>query len=199
MCRKLIKETLPTQMILDDIAFRSLLGKKEEIQYVAHKHAFTIQGQLYRILFFGIVLPVGGYFLLPPFYVLWGIWAGLGVLLAAYRILQWYLDAWIITNFAVIDNEWESFFSKATTRIEYQSIEGVSTEIRGFWSTIMNYGDIQIEHTSAAPVILKNVAYPRRVERHIVLNQQNFLRQQNFQDQSKLKDLLTNLLRTTQK
>jgi hypothetical protein len=186
-------------MILDDIAFRGLLNKGEHVQYVAHVHPFTIYPRLFRVLLFGILCPALGYYLFPPFLWIFLAWALCGTLLFVYRVAQWYLDAWIITNFAVIDQEWNSFFDRATVRIEYGNIEGISNEVKGFWGTVMRYGNIQIEHMSGEPVVLANVSAPRKVERFIISQQQNYVRKQNFEDHGKLKDLLTNLLRSGSK
>lgn len=182
-------------MIIDDIAFRRLLNKGEHIKYVAHVHPFTIYPQLFKIFIFGVVAPLGGYLLFPPFLAVWAGWGGIGILLFAYRLLQWYLDAWIVTNTSIIDHEWRSFFDQNTTRVDYGYIEGVTNEIKGFWGTVLRYGNVQIEHMSGQPVSLKNVASPRTLERQISKHQNAYLNDQNFADQAKLKDLLTNLIR----
>jgi len=120
-------------------------------------------------------------------------------MLFGYRVTQWYLDAWVVTNYAVIDQDWNSFFDKSTTRIEFGNIEGMTNEVKGFWGTILRYGNIQIEHMSGEPVMLSNVATPRKLEKHIVKHQQEFMERRNFEDHSKLQDLLTGLLRSTHK
>jgi len=186
-------------MFIDDVVFRSLLNKGEEIEYVGHVHPFIIYPQLFKVMIFGILVPAGGYFLFPPFIVIWTVWGSIGTLLFSYRIIQWYLDAWIVTNYGVIDRDWHSIFDKATTRIEYGNIEGISLEIKGIWPTILRYGDLQIEHMSGQPISLKNVSAPRRLEKHVVRKQQEFLQSQTFEDHNKLKDLLTNLLRSSHK
>ncbi|MFT7184235.1 MAG: hypothetical protein ACI9QC_000573 [Oceanicoccus sp.] len=188
-------------MILDHIAFRNLLNKGEDIQYVGHTHPFVIYPKLFKIMFLGMVMPGVAYALFPlaPFSLLWGAWAGMGILLFAYRVLQWYLDVWIVTNLGVIDHEWNSFIDQATTRIEYGNIEGISHEIKGFWGTVLRFGDLQVEHMSGEPISIEKVASPRKIERHIIANQTNFMRKQNFEDHGKLKDLLVNLLRTAPK
>lgn len=142
-------------------------------------------------------MPISAYLLFPPLIVIWAVWAGVGAILFIYHILQWYLDAWIVTNTSVIDHEWHSFFNKSTNRIEYGNIDGITNEIKGFWGTLFRFGHIQITHISGSPLVLENVASPRKVERFILEHQQNFMRQQNFDDHSKLKELLTNLLRSS--
>ncbi len=182
-------------MFLDQIAFRGLLEKGEKIKYVAHVHPFLVYPKLFKVLLLGILMPALGFYLFPPFYAIWIGWAVIGVLLFVYRILQWYLDAWIVTNNAVIKQEWHSLFDQNTSKIEYGNIEGVSNQIKGFWGTIFRFGNLQIDHMSGNPILLKDVASPRDVEHQILKNQQEFMREQNFEDHGKLKDLLTNLVR----
>ncbi len=186
-------------MIIDDIAFRNLLGKGEEIKYVGHVHIFSVYPDLFKIMIFGVLLPAGGYFLFPPFLAAWAIWVGLGLILFAYKLLHWYLNVWLVTNLGVIDQDWNSLFDKSTTRIEHTNIEGLTTEIKGFWGTILRYGNIQIEHMSGEPVTLEKVSRPRKLERMVLFHQQAHSRQQNFEDHGKLKDLLASLLRSADK
>lgn len=183
-------------MILEEIAFRTLLNKGEKIDHVAHVHIFNIYAELFKVLLLGIATPIGAYYMFPayPFNLLCAAWVLLGALLFIYRLMQWYLDAWIITNHGVIDQEWNSFFDKSTTRIEHGNIEGITTEVKGFWGTILGYGTLTVEHMSGQPVTLKGVNGPRKVERIIMRNQQNFMRRQNFEEKDKLKDLLTSLI-----
>lgn len=190
------QENPPQAMILDRILFRHLLDKDEKLLMVAHVHPFMIYAQLLRVMFAGILVPALAYYLFPPLYPIWLVWALLGVILFSYRVLQWYLDAWVITNLSVIDFEWESPFTQSTNRIEYGNIDGITNEIKGFWGTIFRFGNIQITHVSGTPLILNNVASPRKVERFIMEHQQNFVHQQGFSDQAKLKELLTKLLRS---
>ena len=186
-------------MIIDKILFRSLLDKGEKILMVAHVHPFLVYGHLFKVLFIGLLLPGGAYYLFPPLWPIWLTWSALGILLFSYRLLQWYLDAWIVTNLGVIDHEWNSFFDQNTNRIEYGNIDGITNEIKGFWGTVFRFGNIQITHISGNPLILQNVASPRKVERFVLEHQQKFVKEQSFDDHSKLKDLLTKLLRDSHK
>lgn len=186
-------------MIIDKILFRHLLDREEKILMVAHVHPFLIYGTLFKIVFFGLFLPAGAYVFFPPLWPIWLVWSLLGLLLASYRLLQWYMDAWIVTNIAVIDHEWNSFFDKNTNRIEFMNIDAISNEIKGFWGTLLRFGNIQITHVSGNPLVLQNVASPRKVERFILEHQQKFMKVQSFDDHGKLKELLTKLLRETHK
>lgn len=186
-------------MILANIAFRSLLSKGEKIHYVAHIHPFKIYPILFRVLFFGLLIPGFFYYLLPPFYLVWIAWGVFGIGLFLYRLMQWYLDAWLITNMGIIDQDWVSFFNKSTARTDYENIMGITSEIKGFWGTILNFGDLKIEHMSGSIIVLNGVAAPRRVENKVVGHHQSFNENQKFQDQKQLKDLITKMLRDSVK
>jgi len=186
-------------MIIDKILFRHLLDDGEKIMTVAHVHPWIVYPQLFKVAFFGIIMPAGAYFLFPPLLGIWAVWGILGVVLLIYRFAQWYMDAWIVTNVAVIDHVRNSPFDQVTNRIEYGNIDGITNEVRGFWGTVLRYGKLQITHVNGAPLVLNNVASPRKLERFIMQHQQTFVQQQNFDDHAKLKDLLTKLLRSAGK
>ncbi|EKD63565.1 MAG: hypothetical protein ACD_51C00253G0001, partial [uncultured bacterium] len=133
-----------------NIAFRSYLNKGEKIHFIAHVHPFTIYKVFFKIIVFGILLPLGFNLIMPPFYFIWYGWGTIGILVFLYEILNWYMDAWMVTNQGVIDLQWNSFFDKSATKIEYEMIEGVTYQIKGFWGTILNFGDIVIERSSGA-------------------------------------------------
>ena len=186
-------------MFLDKVAFRSLLDDGEKIVYVAHVHPFLIYGKLFKLILFGGAIPALGFLLFPPLYPFWITWMVIGALLFSYSVLQWYLDAWIVTNVAVIKQEWHTFFDKSTNRIEYGNIEGITNETKGFWGTVLSYGNIKIDHMSGTPIFLNSIASPRKLERIIMEHQEAFIENQNLSDHDKLKELLTNLIRSARK
>jgi len=97
-------------MIIDRIAFRNLLDEGERIVYVAHVHPFIIYPVLFRVLLFSLLIPAIGYFVFPPLWGIWLGWAALGAVVFVYRLFEWYMGAWIITDCAVIHQEWNSPF-----------------------------------------------------------------------------------------
>lgn len=178
-----------------NIAFRSYLNRGESIYFVAHTHPFVMYGAFFKALVFGILLPLGFNVIMPPFYYIWWGWAALGLLIFLYEILNWYLDAWVITNQGIIDLQWNSFFDKSSTRIEYHTIEGITYQIKGFWGTIMNFGDIMVERLGTGTIVtLENVAFPKKVEREVLHYQDKFIRKKNMKDDMALKDMLAGML-----
>lgn len=181
--------------MLANILFRSYLNPGEKIRFVAHTHPFTHYSVFFKTLVLGIVLPLGFNLLIPPFYMAWYSWVAIGSLSFFYKLLDWYMDAWIITNVGIIDLQWDGFFRKSSTRIEYYTIEGVTYEIQGFWNTIMNYGNIMIERLGTGTVVtLADVASPKKVEREVLAYQKEFVKEKNFKDHMALKDMLAGML-----
>lgn len=178
-----------------NILYRSHLNPGEKILYVGHIHPFMVYAEFMSILFFGLALPGFFYFLMPPFWIVWAAWAGVGAIKLFFFGLNWYYDALLVTNQSLIDLQWEGIFNRASTRIEYHTIEGVSYEINGFWGTILNFGDFNIERTGSGKVVgLKSVSFPKTLEREILQSQNEFMRNKSFRDHQTLKDLLSNMI-----
>jgi hypothetical protein len=186
-------------MIIDTFLFRKLLDTGEKIVYVAHVHPFIVYPILFKTLFLGLLIPATGYFVFPMMPEVWAAWALMGLMLFCYRLIQWYMDAWVITNLSVINFSWNSPFSQSTNRIEFGTIETTTSEIHGFWGTILRFGNLQIDNVASNPVTLKNVARPQKVERIIMEHQSKYIHNQTIKDHGQLKELLTTLLRSSQK
>ncbi len=184
------------KLSLDSILFRDLLDEGEEIIYVAHVHPFIVFPQFLKLIILGLITPALFYVLFPMIPEAWLGWGAIGLLWFSYELIQWYLDAWIITNIAVINYDWDTPFTKTTNRIEYGNIDSITNEVNGFWATILGFGNIRIDYTST-PIVLENVSRPKKIERIIVENQAKFVASQTEDDHTRLKELLTTLLRST--
>ncbi|HCW32317.1 MAG: hypothetical protein UT36_C0010G0071 [Candidatus Peregrinibacteria bacterium GW2011_GWF2_39_17] len=178
-----------------NLFYRSYLNPGERINYVAHVHPLVIYKSFVQIVFLGLLLPSLFYVLMPPLWILWAIWAGLGCVKLFLWGADWYYDALLITNQTLIDLQWDGIFKRSATRIEYHTIEGISYEVSGFWPTILNYGDISIERIGSGKIVgLKSVMFPKSVEREILQAQNEFIKNKSFKDNQTLKDLLANML-----
>ena len=111
------------------------------------------------------------------------------------NFLDYYLDAWIITDQSVIDVEWHGWLHRESTRIDYSSIEGVSYEIQGILGTVFRFGNIKIEKVSTGvTVALESVKNPREVESIILKCQNECLRTKNMKDSSAVKDIISEIV-----
>jgi len=120
----------------------------------------------------------------------------LAILVWALRnFLDYYLDALLITDRAVIDVEWHGWFHRESTRIDYSSIEGVSYEVKGILGTILRYGTITIERIgSGSEIEIENVKRPKEVESAILVCQAESLRAKNLKDSDAIKDILAEIV-----
>lgn len=182
-------------MKISNLLFGSHLEKGEKIAYIAHRHIFTEYKRLFKVIFLGGFLPLVFFVLFPPLKIAWGIWLLFGMLKFIYDLADWYFDAWLVTNLSIIDVEWNGFFNRTSTRIEYTAIKGVSYEIKGFWNTILRYGDVNLELATLNSIVtLEEATSPRSVERAILDTQAKFMDSKNLEDQETLKEILIGMI-----
>jgi len=180
---------------LKQYLFSDYLDDEEEIVFVAHRHFFILVPNALRIFVFHVLVPVGFWFLFPQLLWIYLAWAFVGVFRLLLVIQDWYYDCWLITNMGVIGVEWTGYFERTSSRVEYQSIEGMGYTIKGFVPTIFNYGNVKLAKLGGSTsVTLKDAYNPKRIERRLVHFQEKFMTEKNFTDQEVLKQLLSDLV-----
>ncbi len=175
--------------------FASYLDDGERILHVAHKHILILKIDAAKTTFFGLIVPIIGYFIFPQFLFIFAVWGlvGLGGLL--YHYLDWYFDAWLLTNIGVVDVERNGLLDVTSTRIEYHMIEGISYTIKGWLPTIFGYGDITIDKLGAkTSVVLKDAAAPKKLERLVMKCQEKYVYDRSIRDHHALKDMLSEMI-----
>lgn len=79
------------------------------------------------------------FYFIQTFFLL-GIWI--------YGFVIWfdyYLDIWIITSHRVVNVEQKGLFSRQVSELKFHQIQDVSTDVKGFFPTILNFGDITVQ------------------------------------------------------
>ncbi|MBI2453185.1 PH domain-containing protein [Candidatus Peregrinibacteria bacterium] len=184
-------------MFIANFVFRGSLEKAESIQYVLHKHPVTVHAQLMKVFIVGIVLPALFYYLFPPMKWLSLAWGIVGTLKLFYTAFDWYFDAWLITNKGIIVCSWNGFFDKEFSRVEYQTIEEVSYNMKGVMPTILGFGEITISRFgSPKPTTMKKALRPKRATKLILGCQEKFMQNKSRRDHEVLKNMLTEMLQT---
>ncbi len=180
---------------LRQYAFLRFLDKDEKIFKVAHRHIFMFFKNSGSAFLIGLIVPFVLYYLFPAFLPIFLIWMGVGLVAIFYHFVGWYYDVWLLTDIGVIDIERNGFFDITSTRIEYHMMEGISYTIKGFWRTILNFGDITIDKMGARTcVILKDAPFPKRLERRIMSLQEKFIVSRSVRDHNTLKDMLSEMI-----
>lgn len=120
----------------------------------------------------GFLLLVLGFFFLYPLFRqgTWGIILFFllilsGLLLLLRGLITWSLNALVLTNKRIIDFDQKGLFHRVISEITYNDIQDVTFEIKGFWATLFNWGDIKI--LTAGPKVnleLKWVSEPQKLQ-----------------------------------
>jgi uncharacterized membrane protein YdbT with pleckstrin-like domain len=83
--------------------------------------------------------------------------------------IDFYLDMLIITNDRLIDVEQKGVFSRSIAEVDLYQIQDASSEIKGAFSTLFNYGDIQIQTAGALPkFVIHNISSPHVLRQEIL-------------------------------
>lgn len=182
-------------MSLKDLVFHGHLDEDEKILAVAHRHPFILCKDSFKTFFIGLILPLVFYAFFPQIYFVMVGWAVLGVVGMIYHFVDWYFDAFLITNVGIIDIERNGLFDRSSTRVEYHMIEGISYTIKGVMATILRFGDITIDKIGTqTSVLLKDCSHPKSIERLIMKHQADFVGDKSYRDHNTLKDMLSEMI-----
>lgn len=89
-------------------------------------------------------------------------------LFAFHSFVDYYLDVWVVTNRRIINIEQKSLFMRQSSEQKLYRIQDVTAELRGFFSTIFNYGTVYIQTAGEEQrFIFKQVPDPNGVARKI--------------------------------
>lgn len=183
-------------MLIGKKMFDYYLEEDEQLIAICHRHPFVYAGDLARILLIGIVIPVFLFIVFPEIVLIWSIWAVAGIIKVMYSLLVWFYDALLITNNSIIDIEWNGFFDRTSSRMEYQMVEGVTTELKGFMRVVFNYGNVKVTGSGGGSYIgLNDAMHPRKIETLIMTHQEKYISEKNLTDADSLKDLLVTIVR----
>lgn len=64
---------------------------------------------------------------------------------ASLIFVNYYLDVWIITDQRVVDIEQKALFVREVSELYYDKIQDVTTEVKGFFPTLLDYGDVYVQ------------------------------------------------------
>ncbi len=121
-----------------------------------------------------------------------GLWAAISVVWWIRNFLDYYLDAWVITNHGVIDLEWLGWFHRQSARILYSDIQGISYEIHGIPGTVLRYGTVAIEKISTGSTVsIAQVPSPRKIESEVLRNMETYLHSKNLKNAKHIEELLS--------
>jgi len=180
--------------MFEAIAFHRHLDGDEKLLFVAHRHWSELIPIAVKTALFGFCIPWTVWFFAPGFFWIAVFWTAVFWIWFLYKVADWYFDAWIATTVSVIDVEWNGFLHQKSTRIPYSEVRDISWEIKGFWPTVLGYGDTAISMATGGTVEMKRLANPKKVEMKIIEIRDEFLAAQRMNQSSALQELLSTMV-----
>lgn len=151
------------------------LGEDEKILKVLHRNWFYLATQLFIVGALAAAL-FGGGIMLTHFYPTYGdaedvraFFESLFMLfLWLYAFLVWidyYFDIWIITDRRIINVEQKGLFIRRVSELYYEKVQDVTTDVKGFLPTIINYGDVIVQTAGEEDnFLLRTVSDPYQIK-----------------------------------
>ena len=185
--------------MLNEYFFYFHLDEEETIHLVVHKHwLIGIKALWLPTLIFALVWSI--LFIVRTKYAVYGVAlgaTGIGIWWIR-NFMDYYLDAWLITNKGVIDLEWHGWFHRSSSRILYSDINGVEYEIKGVFGTLIGYGTMALEKISTGDAItMPYVKKPRRVETAILEAMEAYMLKKNLKDATTVQNILSEFVAST--
>lgn len=174
--------------------FHKYLEPGDKIRYIGHNHVLILlrDGGLYILL--GILIPYGLWYSNVDLWPLSGALLVLSTMRFLYKTSLWYFDVWIITNNGIVDIEWKGFFNRKIIRISFEHFEGISTQVKGFFNTIIRKGKVTlVRNIDNHPIFLRDAYHPEHIESEVIKAQTSF-HEEGQKGLSEKHDSLKNIL-----
>jgi uncharacterized membrane protein YdbT with pleckstrin-like domain len=95
---------------------------------------------------------------------------------------DYYLDIWIITTHRVVNVEQKGLFSRQVSELKFHQIQDVSTDVKGFFPTILNFGDLTVQTAAEqSRFLFRSVGNPYKLKAEIM----NLQKKSHAQSQKK--------------
>lgn len=167
------------------MTLENLINQKpyEKIKYTIRRHPVTFFPAI--LLFFVLLaVPVGIYWLFvnstlkillenAAYFTMITLAASayfLSSILFFYTyFVAFYLDLWIVTNDRILDMEQKTLFSRTISEVDLYQIQDATSEVKGIFPSIFNYGNIILQTAGPVPkLIFKNVHKPHELRQTIL-------------------------------
>lgn len=101
------------------------------------------------------------------------------LLASAYYLLLWlflmsafvdyYLDAWIVTDERIVNVEQHDLFSRTVSELDLANVQDVTSDVRGFFPSIFGYGDVYVQTSGEKErFIFEQVPRPDEIRKRLL-------------------------------
>lgn len=144
-----------------------ILRPNENLVKIVRKHAMFLMPVFLTWPLIIVVLVLVRYLAHFDFFGYWPFVLIFAILLILVIVLNrffiWRMDALIITDQRVVENEQRGFFSKTVTELLYRDILEISYNKEGITASMYNLGDIKIRTASENEVVFEKIPDPAGV------------------------------------
>lgn len=188
-----------TGAVLDRFFFKQHIEDDETILHVAHRHwIYGVKIMFFPTIVFFFTWALLFYVSTPVVFYIAAVSVFISFMWLFHNFLDYYLDAWLITDKGIIDLAWHGWFHRESTRVLYSDIQGVSYEVKGVFATIFRYGHIAVEKISTGTnITLPGIPRPRRVQTVIMESMEHYLHKKNLKDSTTVQKLLADFVAGT--
>jgi hypothetical protein len=155
--------------------------KDEEVILLLRRHPFILVRQnLIYLLYFSIPIVVYvlgktlftfilSFPLYPIFILIVSLYYSFFSMFLLIEWIDYYFDAWVITNKRLIDVEQIGLFRRIVSETRLEKIQDVTFEIKGIFGTLFHYGNIHVQTAAEAQrFIFKNIPDPGDIKTKIL-------------------------------
>ncbi len=83
--------------------------------------------------------------------------------------LDYYLDTWIVTTKRILNIEQAGLFHRTMSELRLYRVQDVTASVNGFWGTIFNYGNVEIQTAGEKlRFLFEQVRKPSEISKHIL-------------------------------
>lgn len=92
-----------------------------------------------------------------------------GLLFLFQYFLDYWLDVFIVTDKRILDIEQKGLFNRTVSELRLYRTQDVTTEVKGFWHTMFDYGDVFVQTAGEKErFIFEDVPHPEHVAKLIL-------------------------------
>lgn len=161
-----------------------LIHKKpeEKIIFFLRRHWVVFVGGELLILVMALI-PIGAWWLVSGNWpeLLTGPVSGplLKLTVSVYYLFVWlfgfanfvdyYLDAWVVTNDRVLNIEQEGLFNRTVSELDLLNIQDITSEIHGVFPFVFGYGDVHIQTAAEqSRFVFEQVPKPEEIRKRLL-------------------------------
>ncbi len=162
-----------------------LIHKKpdEKVIFFLRRHAIVLIGTLLLIAFM-MLIPLGALIMIklnwPELLTHELIGPSLKLLASAYYLWAWlfmfsnfvdyYLDAWVVTNDRILNIEQEGLFKRTVSELDLLNIQDITSEVHGVLPFFFGYGDVQIQTAAEqGRFVFEQVPGPEEIRKRLLV------------------------------